>query len=325
MTLPTVSTLFHSIDFLPSHQNASYQSCPSAHQWSYDLLNKEEQRLFRLLSVFKGGCTLEAAAAVSEADRETKGPMKVLEGVASLLDMSLLQQTEREGDEPRPLMLATIREFGLERLRACGELEAASHRHSVYYLQLAEEAEPNLTGGEQRGWLDRLEQEHENLLTALEWLMKRAQTEVDQTELALRMFGALNRFWEVRGHWSEERLLEERALAVSEGVISLPRAKVLMVAGYFAYIDGNKDRAELLLLESLALYRELDNTPGIVDSLNILGGVARERGSFAAARALYEESLELSKEIGNKATISENLMGLGILLKDQGGVYQSLR
>ncbi len=298
--------------------HARQQTLRNTIQWSYDLLNNEEQRLFRGLSVFEGGCTLEAAAVNYNAGNDTNGRMKVFEEIASLVDKSLLQQTEQVGDEPRLLMLETIREFGLVCLNECGELEAASRTHAAYYLQLAEEAELNLKGTKQRRWLDRLGQEHDNLRTALGWLMEQALTEADQAELALRMFGALNKFWEVRGHWNEERLFEERVLTVSEGVISLARAKALMIAAYFAYIGGNHDRAELLIQESLTLYRKLENTPGIIDSLIVLGGVARERGSLTAALALYEESLNLSKETGNKATIVENLMGLGVVLKDQG-------
>jgi predicted ATPase len=110
-------------------------------QWSYDLLNNEEQRLFRRLSIFVGGCTLEAAAGVCNVSSDTNGSMGLLEGVTSLVDKSLLQQMEQESEEPRLLMLETIREFGLVCLRESGELEAVSRAHAAYYLGLAEEAD----------------------------------------------------------------------------------------------------------------------------------------------------------------------------------------
>lgn len=288
-------------------------------QWSYDLLNKEEQRLFRQLSIFVGGCTLEAAAVVCNVSSNTNGSMELLEGVTSLVDKSFLQQTEREREEPRLLMLETIREFGLVCLRESGELEAASCAHAAYYLELAEEAEPNLMGAEQGRWLDCLQQEHENLRAALGWLMERAQTEVDQAELALRMFGALESFWTACGHWSEGRMFMERALTTSKGVLSSARAKALKAAAYLLdYTENEIDRQEALLRESLVLYRELEDTRGIVDILGHLGAVAREKGNFAAARSLMEEALALSQGSGYKVAIARSLQGLGILLKDHG-------
>ena len=289
-------------------------------QWSYDLLNKEEQRLFRQLSIFVGGCTLEAAAIVCNVSSSINGSMELMEGVTSLVDKSFLQQTGWEREEPRLLMLETIREFGLVCLRESGELEAASRAHAAYYLGLAEEAEPNLMGAEQGRWLDRLEQEHENLRTALGWLMERAQTEVDQAELALRMFGALESFWTACGHWSEGRMFMERALATSKEVVTSARAKALKAAAYWLfYTENEMDRQEALLQESLVLYRELEDTRGIVDILGQLGGaVAREKGNFAAARSLEEEALALSQRSDYKVAIARSLQHLGVLLKDQG-------
>ena len=285
--------------------------------WSYELLTAQEQRLFQRISVFVGGCTLEAIEAICTALDDGAG--QVVDGLASLLDKSLLQQTEQEGGEPRLTMLETIREFGLACLSESGELEVARQAYAAYYLGLAEEAEPNLRGDEQGRWLDRLEQEHENLRTALGWLMERAQTEVDQAELALRMGGALELFWTVCGHWSEGRMVLERALATSKGVVTLARAKALKAAASLLYcVENDNDRVEALLRESLALYRELEDTWGIVDSLGLLGGVAREKGNFAAARSLEEEALELSKGMSNKVAIARSLKFLGVLLKDQG-------
>jgi predicted ATPase len=177
-------------------------------QWSYDLLTEPEQRLFRWLSIFVGGCTLEAAEVVCHQDSTQM--FRVLDGVASLLDKSLLQQTAHEGEEPRLVVLETIREFGLEQLHQQGEAEAAHRAHARYYLRLSEAAEPHLFGSEQLLWFDRLERERENLRAVLQWAMKGGDEEV---QLALRMCSALLYFWFYRRYPSEGRSFLEQGLA----------------------------------------------------------------------------------------------------------------
>src|SRR5205807_6220655 len=140
------------------HMPSRQQILRNTSAWSYRLLTEEEQRLFRRLAVFVGGCTLQAIEAVCEALGDGAG--KVLDGVASLIDKSLLQQTEQEGEEPRLVMLETIRGYGLEALATSGEAEATRQRHADYYLALAEEAEQHLAGLQQTVWLERLEREH---------------------------------------------------------------------------------------------------------------------------------------------------------------------
>jgi predicted ATPase/serine/threonine protein kinase len=184
--------------------SARQQTLRNTIQWSYALLSSEEQRLFRWLSVFRGGCTLEAVDAVYRAG--TKQAADVLEGVASLLDKSLLRQMGQEDEEPRLMMLETIREYGLECLAASGELEAAQQAHAVYYLSLAEGVGTRLAQAvgirrrprnrrmpvEQVEWLERLGREYENLQAALEWSAAHGKEEM---ELALRLSGGLLSFW----------------------------------------------------------------------------------------------------------------------------------
>ena len=150
-----------------------HQTLRHAIAWSYDLLEAGEQALFRRLAVFAGGCTLEAAEAVCQAVHDpAAGPgqsLEVLDGVASLVDKSLLRQQEQASGEPRFRMLETIREYGLECLTASGEEPAVRRAHADYYLALVEAAEPALTGPEQATWLERLEAEHDNLRAALRW------------------------------------------------------------------------------------------------------------------------------------------------------------
>ena len=163
--------------------------------WSYDLLDDEEQRLFRRLSVFVGGCTLEAVEGLSMALGEL--PADVLDGMASLLDKSLLQQTGQEAETARFMMLETIRKYGLEALAASGELERTRRAHAVYYLALSEQAEMEHGGPQQAAWLEQLEREHDNLRAALSWSLEPAEDEEggQHREIALRLAGALWMFW----------------------------------------------------------------------------------------------------------------------------------
>jgi non-specific serine/threonine protein kinase len=204
-------------------------------QWSYDLLNDQEQRAFRWFAVFVGGGTLNAALAVLELPA-------ALDALDSLVSKSLLRQVEISA-VPRLAMLETIREFGLEQLTQTAELDAARHAHAMYYLSLAEEAERHLTGAEQKAWLQGMEAEQDNLRAALRWAMEHRAG-----ELAQRMAGALQPFWFVRGHWSEGRRWLEEALAIDSGAThDQPiRAKALYGAGMLARFQGDLARARMV-------------------------------------------------------------------------------
>src|SRR5947209_860001 len=175
---------------------ARQQTLRNTIKWSYDLLDAHEQRLFRWLSVFSGGCTLEAIEAVcrSTCDEE----IDVLDTVASLIDKSLVQQTEQETGEPRLTMLETVREYGVECLLTSGEDTSIRHAHALYYLSLAEEAEPHFKGPQQILWWNGLERELDNVRTALTWFISQ-----QEAGLALRFCGVLSWFWFIRGYWSE--------------------------------------------------------------------------------------------------------------------------
>jgi predicted ATPase/class 3 adenylate cyclase/DNA-binding CsgD family transcriptional regulator len=286
-------------------------------EWSYQLLKAVEQRLFRRLSVFVGGCTLEAIEAVCVALETSTPTMSVLDGVTSLLDKSLLQQREQEGGEPRLLMLETIREYGLEALEASGELEVTLQAHATYYLRFAEEAEPELDGPQQAVWLERLEREHYNLRAALQWSLERGEAG-SPLEIAIRLSAALRRFWIVHSHWSEGRNFLERALAGSKGVATSLRAKALITAANLANIQADNDRAEALAEESLALYRVLRDTQGVALSLRQLAVAAGRRGRHAAARSLNEEALALFRKSGDKEGAAWSLFNLAWLAIDHG-------
>ena len=322
LSLPALLTrLEHRLQVLSSGtQDAPtrQQTLRNTIQWSYDLLDAAERRLFRQLSVFVGGCTVEAIESVCAAPHDGSG--QVLEGVASLIDKSLLQQTEQEGAEPRLVMLETIREYGCECLTASGEAEATQQAHAAYYLALAEQAESELGGPQQSLWLDRLEQEHGNLRAALRWSLEQKEGEkaVYRVEIALRLGRALAEFWHIHGHYSEGRSVLERALAASEGVGASVRAKAFSAAAMLINIQGDTDRSEALAEESLALYRELEDKEGIALALYKLGQVAWLKGKLALAGSLIEESLELSRELGDSISVAYSLFSLAGLATLRG-------
>ena len=193
--------------------------------WSYDLLDPDEQRLFRRLAVFAGGCTLEATEAICGAG------LDVLDRLASLVDQSLMrgETTEDPAGEARFAMLETVREYAHERLEVSWEAEVLGRRHADFFLALAEEAEPKLTGREQGVWLARLEEEHANLRAVLSRARERGEWET-----LLRLAGALGHFWIVRGHLSEGQRWLEEALSHRGRGSAKAQAKALLAAGTVA-------------------------------------------------------------------------------------------
>jgi predicted ATPase/class 3 adenylate cyclase/DNA-binding CsgD family transcriptional regulator len=296
---------------------ARQQTLRNTIEWSYQLLDAEGQLLFRRLSVFVGGCTLEAAEAVCADLGDGDGAGPILDGVASLIDKSLVQPTAQKEGELRLVMLETIREYGLECLNARTEMEVTRQAHADYYLALAEDTEPELGGPQQAVWLERLEREHENLRAALQWSLEPGE-DGHRREMALRLGGALRRFWIVHGHWSEGRTFLERALAESKGVPASVLVQALITAANLANMQADNDRAEALAEKSRALCQELGNRRGIALSLRLLAVVAARRGNLAAERMLNEEALALFREVGDKEGAAWSLYNLGWLAINQG-------
>ncbi len=290
--------------------------------WSYHLLDTHEQRLFRHLSVFSGDCPLTAVEALCAALGD--GEASVLDSVASLLDKSLLQRLERQGKQLRLRLLETVREYGLEVLAASEEMEATQHAHATYYLRLAEEAERELEGPQQVVWLERLEHDYDNLRAAMRWSLEQARGEEagdstgDGGEMALRFGGALQRFWIIRSHVSEGRTFLEEALARSKGIVTPGRAKALKAAARLALVQGDYQQGEVQCEESLALYRELEDTAGVAFSLYLLGIVAWRKGNSASARKLSEEALALSRAVNNRELAASSLFQLAYIASHKG-------
>ena len=294
-----------------------HQTLRQAIAWSYNLLEAGEPALFRRLAVFVGGCTLEAAEAVCHvAENASTGAeqrLEVVDGMASLVDKSLLQQEALHG-EPRFRMLETIRAYGLECLTASGEAQATWRAYAAYFLGLVEMAEPELSGPHQAAWLDRLETEHNNLRDALRWA-----DEHDETALGLRLAGALCQFWLVRGYLREGQEHLARFLRrVGTSPWTTARAKACTGAGHLAHNLGDYATAHTWFEESLAIWRELGDQQGIATALNNLGWMAWRQGDYTAARALSEEGLAIWRELGDQQGIATALNNLGWTAHHQG-------
>jgi len=299
---------------------ARHQTIRGAIDWSYNLLSAAEQTLFARLGVFVGGCTLEAAEAVCNADGAL--PLDVTEGIASLVDKSLLRLEEGVDGKGRFLMLETIREYALERLAAHGEAEALRERHLAYYLALAEAAEPHLRGAEQIIWADRLEVEHDNLRAALAWAHGRGAVDDSTTtgvEAELRLAGALFWFWDIRNYQIEGLRWLEGALArTGAPARTAARAMALFAAGRLTAHWGDYVAGGARLEESVALWRELGDKRGLALALtyaNGLGWVALYERRVAEARALFAEGVALWRELGDKWGLAKALWSLGAAVR----------
>src|SRR5260221_2902087 len=289
--------------------------------WSYELLTAQEQHLCKRIPVFVGGATLEAVEAVCEALGDETG--KVFEGAASLMDKSLIQQQAQRDEEPRLMMLETIREYGLEVLASGGEAQATREAHAAYYLALAEQAEPELGGPQQLMWFERLEREHDNLRAALSWLLEQGAAG-QSNELALRLSGALAVFWWLRGYVSEGWHWLERVLDESRGGRSAARAKTLIGAGQIATFQDDFSQTEALCREGLALYRELGDCQGSATALSIWGYAAMMKSNYAQARTLLDEALSLFREVGDTGGCADGLNLLASVLFYQGEYARAL-
>src|SRR2546430_5920916 len=272
--------------------------------WTYDVLSPEEQTLFRRLSVFVGGCSLHAAEAIAAALGGIT--ISVLDGVASLLDKSLLRPPTSKQEAPRLYPFEMMRGYGLERLEASGELEQTCDAHAAYYLALAEEVESILLVADQVAWQERLEPEQGNLRAALWWLLERREGEA-----ALRLAAALRQFWVLADAVSEGRIALEQALEVCDeshlAVSPAVRAKALYAARWQATWQHDPVQATPLLEDSLKLYRSLEDTQGTMAVLTCLNALRRDRddgGETSAAQS--KEGTRDTRKRGEIAEFAES-------------------
>ena len=262
--------------------------------WSHELLDREERVLFRRLSVFAGDFTLGAAEAVCAGEGLERD--QVLELLSQLIYKSLVTAQEGSG-EARYRLLETVCQYASEKVSKSGEAGQVRERHAGYYLALAEEAEPELKGERQVAWLERFEQEHDNLRAAISWSLERSVLQE-----AARFGWALWLFWWIRGHFGEGRRSMEQALSV-EGSGATPasaRAQALFVAGTMACGQGDHRAAETRLEESAALFRELGDGRGVAYALGSAAVVAITEERYEQAIVYSEEATDLFLEVGDK-------------------------
>ncbi len=284
---------------------ARHQTMQGVISWSYDLLDKAEQSLFRRLGMFVGGWSLEAVEAIWGRDAGLL--------LGRLVDQSLVIVERDVTKAERYRLLEPIRQFALERLERVDETAATRTHHAQYFVALAETAMPELIGPQQQTWFQRLELEHDNLRAALNWLLA---TSAD--ELPLRLAGALWRFWDVRGYLSEGRRWLEQTLNVPVEECSSARMEVLKGAGTLASRQGEYRSAQAFHKAALALFQALEDHLGMAHMLNNLGCEALELGELADADTVWQESLRLYQAFGDQRGIGNVLDNLGELAQGQG-------
>ena len=300
---------------LPERQ----QTLRGAIAWSYDLLEDGAKRLVDRLSVFRGGCELEMAEAVCGPSEELG--IDVFDGLSALVDQSLVRVDEMAGGEPRFAMLDTIREYTAEMLAKRGDADELASRHAHAMLDLAERAAPNLSGTEQRMWIDRLERDHDNLRAALEWA-----TAKPEPELGARMGFALWRFWQQRGYLNEARIRFEAMAAKGWSLDPVCAARFAEGFGGVAYWQADISAADHWYKEALRIWREIGDKGEIAnalyndayaDILPLMGlsgqalTAAQRAPKYKEGRHKLDEALAIYREIGDKAGEGNILWALG--------------
>jgi predicted ATPase/DNA-binding CsgD family transcriptional regulator len=293
------------------------QTLAATLEWSHDLLAEPERAVFRRLSVFAGGFTLEAAEMVCAGeDIEEEG---VLDLLSHLIDKSLVSVAEHEGAEARYRLLEIVRQDALEKLVEADEAEGARWRHARYYLALAEEAEPELSGAQEGIWLERLEAEHGNLRAALGWSL-----EGGDAGLGLRLAGTLGGFWYKRGHLGEGRLWLERELAADGTSSQIERATALDEAGWIALYQGDLESSVTLLEESLDLFERLEHEPGIAAALAKLGHAVLHQDDRDHLARLCREAERLRTAFTDRPAVGELLVFLGMVELYEGDLERAI-
>jgi predicted ATPase/DNA-binding CsgD family transcriptional regulator len=293
--------------------------------WSYDLLNDAEQALFRRLSVFVGGFTLEAAEAVGAGAMDASGdvqplsPFAVVEGMTALIDHSLLRQRAGPGSEPRYTMLETVREYASDCLDASNEGDVVQRQHAAFFVAFAEAVDglpsawksmPATAGGfwtmrlkligpRQMDWLNRLEADHDNLRASLDW-----HAHWGKPETFLRLASSLSLFWLFRGPYEEGRARLEQALAQDDKTSPLLRRDALYGLGLLTVAQGDDARAESCFDESLALTRAHSDPAGVPFGWIGLGLVAMQRRQFGQAATHLQEALAGARRLDDQVLAS---------------------
>jgi predicted ATPase/class 3 adenylate cyclase len=296
---------------LPTRQ----QTLRATIDWSYALLEADEQTLLARLAVFAGGCTLESAEAVCNQD----GDLDVLSSLDGLLNQNLLQPHDDIDGERRVVLLETMREYALERLIELGEADLSARRHADYFLGLAEQAEPELIGPRQGAWYERLEAELDNVRAALAWLLAQ-----EEAEAAAGLAATLMPLWRSRGHNSEGLRWLDAALAHRGNLAPPALAKALFAkAGLLLEIGADYRQAHTLLEKSLSLFRELKDDASTVRALSGLGWALWRAGELDRSLALQEQAVALAREQTDTWSLALVLNNFGFSLLMAGDHVQA--
>jgi len=305
---------------LPQRQ----QTLHSTIAWSYELLTQWEQVLFARLSVFNGGFTLDSAQAIVSRSSEKS---QIVDGIAALIDNSLLLQREIGNGNLRYYLLEIVREFGIgvainrdftlsdqENARMYIEIDTISQRHAEYFLSLVEQAEVLIPGKEQLFWLNCLDLDYNNIRSALQWFIDH-----NDEEKSLRLVGGLGLYWEIRGYYPEGQIWLEKVLTSGNEEFKEIRTKVLRVAaGILPFLSGQIVQGEKLYEQSLTLSRKLGDKVEIALTLNYLGNLNARLGNYQQAEVMSEEALAICSEIGYKSGIAWAKLSLGITANYRG-------
>ena len=298
----------------------------AALDWSHELLSESERKLFRCLSVFAGGFTLEAAEKIAEAvGVETigtsEGPEEVLGLLGALVEQSLVAlQPPKEGGKARYGMLEPVRQYAHEKLEESGEGERVGMRHAEYYLALAERARHGLQGLRQAQWLDDLTREHGNLRAAIAWLLERGKPGE-----AAHIGWGIYEFWFRRGYAGEGLQWMERVLAAGGALPVLARSRALFVAAILSFLQGEPDPAATFASESVAAARAAGDSETLAYALGMHGLAALSHGDLDAAEAVLLEAMRLFRELGDPQGVSSGLYGLANLALARGDGDEALR
>jgi predicted ATPase/transcriptional regulator with XRE-family HTH domain len=272
--------------------------------WSYDLLESPEQRLFRCLAVFTGGWTLEAAEAVCG---QLSTPDPVLDGLAALVDNNLVRAIEEQSGTPRFTMLETVGEYAREQLAGSGDEREYRLRHVRVFLEIAQQLDIKLRSSERMAWRDRLAAEVDNLRTAVNWAIERGEA-----ELALGLTAALYWPWLQLGRFRELRQWSEAALALPSGMShSAARARTMLTAGAFAWLNGDTVEMHQRLTEGAELCAEIGDRQGLGLAAQCLGLLALSQGDYAVAGAQLVESVAHFRQIEDEWHLANALFILG--------------
>jgi predicted ATPase/DNA-binding winged helix-turn-helix (wHTH) protein len=287
-----------------------HQTLRATIDWSHDLLSHGERIVFRRLSVFAGGCTLEAAEAVCASDDMTSSDILPL--IATLIDKSIVTaQTQQR--ETRYSMLATLREYANEKLVEAGEADRFRERHLCYFADLAELAQPLLRGHDSAIWRDRLERDNDNLRAALQWSLEHGNTND-----GLRLSGALEDYWRARGQLTEGRHWLDSILAAAPADRSSARARALFGVGRLTWGQGDLHRATELTQSALEIFRCIGDQWGVARSLMEIGLHSVARGEIERASTLADQSLSTSRQLDDDYALGYALVLQAVVAQQSG-------